>query len=189
MPRTIRTYIAFDVDPGRQLRRVIRQLSRIGPPVRISDSTNLHVTLKFLGETGENVISDLAHIVDDVVLQFSPIDVAVAGLDVFPDRKKTRVVWARIQDPRPVIALRQQLERRLEIAGWSRDPRTYCPHVTVARLNAQRRPVSRGLVELLNKYAATDFGSFPINQVVLYQSQLTSEGTSHTALHQSVFPR
>jgi len=184
---TIRTFIAFDVDPGPRLRHVIDQLNQIGPSVRISDSPKLHLTLKFLGETHDDTVSEVAHIVDEVVLEFTRIDSAMAGLGVFPDRKKPTVVWVGIQDPRPVVALQQQLERRLEVAGWKPDPRTYRPHVTVARLNARRGPTPGALLELLDRHAATDFGSFHIDQVALYQSELTSQGASHTALHRSAF--
>jgi len=182
---SIRTFIAFEIDPGPRLRRVIDQLGQIGSPVRIPDTPNLHMTLKFLGETPADGITELIRILDEVAGESHRIESVLAGLGVFPDQKKPTVVWAGIRNPRPVVTLQQQLERRLEVGGWNPDERVYRPHVTIARVNTRRRPVPGSLFQLLARHAETDFGSFRVDGVSLYQSELSPRGAIHTALHRS----
>lgn len=182
---TIRTFIAFDVESGPRLQRVIDQLGQIGSPVRISDSATLHLTLIFLGDTSESAVAELIGILDEVAAEFTGMDAALTGLGVFPHRRKPTVVWTGIRNPSPVVALQQQLERRLQAAGWKPDPREYRPHVTVARVNSRRRPVPGVLFELLDQHTTTDFGTSRLDNIVLYQSESTPRGAHYTALHRS----
>jgi 2'-5' RNA ligase len=123
--------------------------------------------------------------IDEVAAEFTWVDAGLTGLGVFPDRNKPTVVWTGLPDPRPVVALQQQLERRLQEAGWRPDGRTYRPHVTVARINSRRRPVPRVLFEVLETHTATDFGTSRLDNVVLYRSESTPQGMRYTALHRS----
>ncbi|MCH2210166.1 MAG: RNA 2',3'-cyclic phosphodiesterase [Fuerstiella sp.] len=182
----IRTFIAFSVDPDLQLRRVIDELSQIGPSVRISGSSTLHLTLRFLGETAEESVSELIRILNEVAAEFTAVDAAMSGLGVFPDMKKPSVVWVGVKELRTLVTLQTDLESRLIMAGWSPDKRVYRPHITVARGNLRRRRTPDLLFELLDRHTTTDFGTVHLDRIVLYQSELSSGGASYTSLYQSV---
>ncbi|MCH2201100.1 MAG: RNA 2',3'-cyclic phosphodiesterase [Fuerstiella sp.] len=181
----IRTFVAFNIDPDPRLRQVIDQLDQIGAPVRISGSPSLHLTLRFLGDTPKESVSELIGILNEVAAEFTATDTALAGLGVFPDTKKPAVIWAGVKDPHPLVILQTDLEFRLRAAGWGPDTRVYRPHITVARVNLRHGPVPDLLFELLDRYATTDFGTVHLDRIALYQSERTPGGTSHASLYQS----
>ncbi len=51
MPELIRCFIAIKIPGFDPLRRVLKELAAMGRPLKVVEPDNLHVTLKFLGDT------------------------------------------------------------------------------------------------------------------------------------------
>ena len=183
---TIRTFIAFAVDPEPQLCRVVDQLGLIGAPVRISKSADLHLTLKFLGATDDAVLPELTGLLNQLAGSSASIRTPLSGLGVFPDRRRPTVVWAGLEEPQ-VNRLQTHIEERVAELGWDPEQRPFRPHVTLARVNP-RKPVPRLLNELLDKHESTEFGVYELNRVVLYQSVTTGDGVRYLPLHEVRLP-
>lgn len=177
----LRTFIAIPIDPGPRLCRVTDQLGLIGAPVRISQTADLHLTLKFLGDTDENLVPQIVEWLDQLGPIFPALDVSLKGLGVFSDRRRPTVVWAGLQDS-VLTKLQKNVEEGMNALGWPPEQRPWRPHVTLARINP-RKPVPALLNELLDECASRDFGAHPLNRLVLYQSTSTSRGPVYSELH------
>jgi len=137
---------------------VERAAGRATPP------ENLHVTLAFIGELGEDELSS--------VRQISPprvgrIDLAI---DTLGYRKRAQLLWAAPGTVPPALfALEAGLWDRLADLGITRDRRAYLPHVTLAR---RARPVSDTLTPV----------SWPVTETVLVESSLGPPHSTYEVL-------
>jgi len=93
---------------------------------------NLHLTLRFIGNTGTYGISMLKTAIDEAALSSHAFEIKIGGLGQFPSRGKY-TVWAGIRSGRELEELYNRLQTALESAGHQREGRRFTPHITLAR--------------------------------------------------------
>ena len=179
-----RLFIAIEL-PATLRRRVqdhIDQLKKALPDARASwtREENLHLTLKFLGDTPVNRVEALSQAAARAAAQVSPFEVIIGGCGAFPTRGQPRVLWIGIEDPTGAQnKLYRALEDECARAGFPREARPFHPHLTIARL---RQPHgARRLVEL---HEEIGFDPVPVNvsDVCLIRSELKSGGSRYTVI-------
>ena len=133
---------------------------------------NLHLTLRFLGELDGRQASD----VDDALtaLRNSSFSIGLSGIDHFGDGRKIRALWTGVSDPEPVTRLQAKVERAVQVAGLAPETRKFKPHVTLARF---KKAPGAALAEYLQRNALFRSESFAVNEIVLYSSLLTRDGS------------
>src|SRR5207244_8078287 len=97
------------------------------------DPGNFHLTLRFIGETPEDVAADI----DEALarLRARCFTLQLAGTGVFGGGDKPRSLWAGVERCSELVALRDKVEQALIRVGLAPEPRKYSPHVTLARLH------------------------------------------------------
>jgi 2'-5' RNA ligase len=179
MPELIRCFIAIKIPGFDPLRRVLKELAQMGRALKVVEPKNLHVTLKFLGDTDVSRIGEIGALVEQAAHSRNPCVVKVAGLGVFPHLERPSVVWAGLEGSEILAAIAADLETGLEEFGFARENRPFVPHLTLARVKA-RPPES--LRTLLSRHAKTEFGTATIEQFELIRSELGPEGPKYTVL-------
>lgn len=183
MPDTIRTFIAVKIpalgESGRQLQSVLKSLAAMRRPVAAVLPDNLHVTLKFLGDTSRSRLDAIQQAIAAAVIGQSPFTLRVGPLGAFPNADRPSVVWAGLADAEPLTALVERLETSLGSLGFSREPRPFQPHLTLARIKG--RPPGE-LFELLRRHSHTNFGTAEIRSVEFIRSELHREGAKYSVL-------
>ena len=184
-----RTFIAIELPPDirHRITEHIVQLRTAFPQVRASWSRahNLHLTLKFLGDIPVSRIPSLSDACDEAARQIAPFELLVKGSGTFPPHGKPKVLWIGIEDAaassrsKGLLSLHSALEDQCAAAGLAREPRAYHPHLTIARLREAKD--SRPLAE---QHKQIDFApqTFAVTEIVLFRSELSSQGSKHTAL-------
>jgi 2'-5' RNA ligase len=151
-----------------------RRLKNHASP-KLVEPENIHLTLKFLGETDPAMIPVLARTLTHLTRPLFPFEFRTVGCGAFPTPQNARIIWAGLdpQGAEIMALLNQTLERDLEEIGIAPDAREFQPHITLARLRAQT-PVdaTRFLVEL----KSVDFGTTYVRELVLFASELGKEG-------------
>src|SRR5262245_40156728 len=91
----MRTFVALDLDPAvkQAIAEYILPLGKLTNGMSWVKSSNLHLTLKFLGDTQAVQIPELAARFGEICRQYEPMRVKFSGTGVFPNEKKPRVVW------------------------------------------------------------------------------------------------
>jgi 2'-5' RNA ligase len=175
----IRAFVAVELSPEarEQAAKAIEGLrGLLGDDVRWVHPEKLHLTLKFLGDVDPDQVPKLAQRVAAKLVGESSFDVALGGLGSFPSARAARVVWLGVSaGAAPLARLARKVDAAAARLGVPRERRPYRAHLTLGRL---RRP---GHVPL-ERAAPPDSVSFPVNEVVLFESRLSSSGSTYVPL-------
>ncbi len=138
---TIRTFICIELPQTVQalLAKFQDSLKRLGADVSWVKPSNIHFTLKFLGEVPEQKLPMICATVERAAHVVPAIEIQVKGTGCFPSTRNPRVLWVGIQ---PVPSQLQELYELIEVGlseiGYARDDRPFSPHLTIGRVKSPR---------------------------------------------------
>ncbi len=179
----MRLFLALPVEEGTraELARAVAELRRCRAKMGWVDAGMMHLTVKFLGETGEGKAAELVTVLGPACAALAPPAFAVAGTGTFPPRGRPRVVWAGVDGADGALAaLADTVEATCAGLGWEREKRPFHPHLTLGRVRG-----GMFLAELSQQVAALSsrrFGSQTSPALVLFRSHLSPAGARHEEL-------
>ena len=179
---TKRTFIAIPI--GEEMRQLIRtlysEIPELRENIRLVPAENVHLTLKFLGDTDETQIPVISAAITKAVADISRFQFICDKSGVFPNQRNPRVLWLGISDgAEQVCRLAQRIETALEEIGFPPENRDFKAHLTIGRLKDPRRKIT-GLEHFLNYEINPTI--IPVENVIFYESNLTSGGAIYTRL-------
>jgi 2'-5' RNA ligase len=187
-----RLFIAVDPAPDVQAKagRIAAVLRASGIDAAWVSPPQLHVTLHFLGDDVDDAdLHRLCVAIDRVATNVPPFRMDIAGLGVFPDLRRPRVVWLGIRKGvAELTGLYDALAEQLEPLGFPPEARGFQPHLTLGRIRGRGQPPAA----LASAIAATDAaiaGETRVEKVVLYASRLSKDGAEHDRLHAASLAR
>ncbi len=174
----IRAFIAIEIPVFPGIKEFISDLE--GSPVRIKtvEAGNLHITLRFLGDIGEEKADELGDALKRLENEES-FSFYVKGAGAFPSVKNPKVVWAGIDDSGRLSEIQRKVEDICESLGLGRDKRSFSPHLTLGRVK-ERNP--KGLRPIIERYRDRDFGTVEVMEIKLKKSVLTPRGPIYSDL-------
>ncbi len=122
-----------------------------------------HLTIKFLGDISEPLVSKAKSIAIEVALQWEPILVAQKPIVTFPGIIKPHVLWIEVFPNDALNFLQGRMKYPLWALGIKPDFRPFKPHITLARCN----PDANVPPFILGEHA---FGEFTAIEFVLMQT-------------------
>ncbi len=185
---TIRTFLAVNLSVPTiravtEAQGVLRQA--IGKQLRVAwvAPANLHLTLKFLGQTEAEVAEAVGDVVARGLLAYKPFEVKAQGAGAFPDEHRPRVLWVGLVDESGALkGLQADVEKWMEALGFARETRPFAPHLTLGRVKEGHGSVA----EALAQFRETAFGTSTIRDVTLYESRLRAKGAEYVVLRRAV---
>lgn len=152
--------------------------------VRWTPPENMHVTLKFIGETERHEVSKITETVEGCCRAASRYELVIGGLGAFPSPSRPRVLWAGATDMEGMTRrLHACIEVGLASLGFSLEKRALHLHVTMGRV--RRRARSSALRQVRTALAGTEageFGRMRVDQLTLFESQLRPSGAQYSVL-------
>ncbi|MFL5812553.1 MAG: RNA 2',3'-cyclic phosphodiesterase, partial [Bdellovibrionia bacterium] len=137
---------------------------------------NYHLTVKFLGATAEEKLSEVIRVAQGALSDVSSFEMEVSGAGAFP-----RVLWLDVKEPSSTLpAIAQKLDQALEPLGFARETRTFVPHLTLARLK-EGKPI-RADRDLKSEWRERTLGKSVVREVILYQSETRPTGAVYEAV-------
>jgi 2'-5' RNA ligase len=149
---------------------------RLGPRGRAARwvrTENLHLTVRFLGDIDPAMKDALAEAAREAAAGVDVFEIQLASAGAFPDGRHPRTLWLGVERGNGGLeALDFGLVEPLRRLGFDVDARPRRAHLTVARTDATRPPVSHALGQDLWASADGWATSFAADHLVLYRSQL-----------------
>lgn len=184
-----RLFVAIELPAGirKRLQEHINRLRESVPDARASWSheENLHLTLKFLGDTPVTRVETLSQVTKRAASEALPFELIVRSCGAFPPRGQPRVLWVGIEDPSGQLdKLQQALEDECAHAGFARETRPFHPHLTIARL---RKPQGSRQLAALHEEMGFETETVAASGLAVVRSELSSEGSRHTLISRHEF--
>jgi 2'-5' RNA ligase len=172
LPASVRQKLKAHIDP---LRASVPDVS-----ASWSREDNLHLTLKFPGDTPVSRIETLSQAAKRAATEVSSFELIVNGCGAFPPRGQPRVLWVGIEDPSGQLPrLHQALEEECAQAGFAREQRPFHPHLTIARL---RKPHGSRQLAIKHEEIGFEAETFGVSALAVVRSELGSKGSRHTTV-------
>jgi len=151
--------------------------------VRWVPSRNVHLTLKFLGNTPLSGLDLVQNALKAEVPRYAPFEVMVKGFGAYPNKERPRVLWVGLHGPRALEALQHELDAATARLGYDPEKRGFSPHLTIGRVrpNVPAAAMQR-IREEMEKTQIGDLGTLRVEAVHLLKSDLQPTGSIYTGL-------
>jgi 2'-5' RNA ligase len=191
----IRTFVAIELPEeariwiaGQQV-HIAAALSEAGAgtAIRLVPAGNLHLTLRFLGDTTVAQCRRLAEDLSAAAREWQPLRLRLGGLGCFPNCRRPNVLWCGVAgDLAELTTIQATVERSVQHAGFAAETRPYAPHLTIGRTAKQASPArvkqAGQVVTRLAGVLPVAGPHFDVTQLVHMQSDLRPTGSVYTPL-------
>ena len=182
--KKVRSFIAIPIPSGgiRALEEVVNGLEpEIGRHVRWVRPEGIHLTLKFMGDIPAGIVEDVLAALQPVAAQFSPFNLAISGLGVFPNPRRPRVLWAGVHgDLESLSRFQSAVDDAVGKLGLPKEQRAFSPHLTLGRV---RRDVPDGQLPKIGQVMAdgelSGAPAWTADTVNLMRTELDPAGSRH----------
>lgn len=178
----MRLFIAIEIPETvkAELNELQVELRRAGAEVGWTKPENIHLTLRFLGETGEDMLDDLKRICSQTAAEFQPFKLQTKDIGYFPSFRQPRVLWAGLGgEIETAKELQKRLEERLISIGYDQQDNPFKPHLTIGRVKSGKNV--KPLVAAADMYPLPEV-TFDVGEIVLMKSDLHPAGARYTAI-------
>ncbi|MCK4447765.1 MAG: RNA 2',3'-cyclic phosphodiesterase [Candidatus Marinimicrobia bacterium] len=177
-----RTFFAVSIseETRRLLRNISKDIPKLKNNVRLVRPENAHITLKFLGQTDENLIPQIIERISLALKEVKMFEFKCEGTGVFPGVSHPRVLWLGItQGSDKLKILSQKINNTLEILRINKDKRGFTSHITLGRIKNTRKQVD-GLEKFLS-YSFQPTSNI-VKNLIFYESNLKPKGAVYNPL-------
>lgn len=137
--------------------------------VRWTPAKNIHLTLRFIGETESEKQARYEEALARVRVE--PFILPVSGVGVFANRGPARVLWAGVGSGHTrLYQLRKQVDEALLTVDSGLPMPSFHPHFTIARLDPEHEP--KALAHFIERQAKAEAPPFRVAEFQLVASEL-----------------
>ncbi len=147
------------------------------PGARWVARDNLHVTLRFIGETDRHGAEEIDAGLGSI--RAPAFGLTLAGVGFFDRGRYAHTLWAGVEKPEPVVFLRDKIESVVVRAGLEPERRKFSAHVTLARLDDVPSVRLGPYLETRHGFAA---GPYPMTRFILFESHRGGDGAHYEPL-------
>ncbi|MBI4049302.1 MAG: RNA 2',3'-cyclic phosphodiesterase [Candidatus Doudnabacteria bacterium] len=157
-------------------RKLAGEIFRGRLPVAYVNTANLHITLNFFGELGDDEVEKVKKIFSEAVHGQKSFDIEFDKIIKFHQQ-----IHMTVKPNKPLNRIQSELEQKFQETGFNFQDRAYYPHVKLANLHMDHvmNPERK-----LENFPNTELKqlNFIASKVVLYESKLLLHHAHHTPI-------
>lgn len=185
----MRAFIAIELPQSIKDRigRLQTRLKNTGADVKWVAPSNIHLTLKFLGEIDEKTKEAVAALMGEIGLHTPGFAIKLETVGAFPTIRSPRIIWIGLsQGHDQTKSIADQLENGLEEYGISKETRLFSSHITIGRVRSRKKieDLGRGIAEL-EASVTESFGEFQAGKITLFKSTLLPQGPVYEVIQET----
>jgi 2'-5' RNA ligase len=182
-----RIFIAIPVAPSEFLLKILRELQTqlTGEAIKWVEPENLHLTLKFLGDTHEKQLPAIHEKLKGIAASFPKMNGTLTGLDFFSIKRNPSVLFSKVNEIPGLKEMAEAVDMTLQGEGFPPEQRPFRPHLTLARIKTLRN--TSKFTGVAGQYHTVEIQPFVAEKMVLYESILRQEGPLYKPLHMYPF--
>jgi len=171
--------VAADEDVKAAAAAVVARLRAAPGDYRWVDPRDMHLTLRFLGETAAARLPEVEALLRAAAARTPPFEIAYGGVGAFDSLEDPRVIWIGLDGE---LA---PLKRLSELLGYD-EPRPFSPHLTLGR--RRRAPAPPGFLAALRAEPPLSLRR-PVEKISLYASRPAPFGHAYEILAEAPLAR
>ncbi|MCP4681954.1 MAG: RNA 2',3'-cyclic phosphodiesterase [Desulfobacterales bacterium] len=181
----IRSFLAFKLpgDIKDMVSRISREVRRYSLDVRWVNVDNIHLTMVFMGNVRTERLEGIEKAAKKACRRYGPFEIHLKDVGFFGGKRNPRVLWIGMGgDLKRLSKFRGALHRHLKPFGVKEEKRPFRPHLTIGRFRKGARS-NVDLDEITAKYQGLDSPVCPLEELVLFKSELKPGGAVYSGLN------
>lgn len=135
---------------------------------------NIHLTLKFLGETDNGKVEAISRSIKNTAGKHPSINNIIDKIGGFPNLRRPKVIWAGLTDNIDKLEdLASDIDSEMTELGFEKETRKFKSHLTLGRVKDNRD--MSDLAKYLESYQIQPMAVL-FDKIVLFKSTLTPAG-------------
>ena len=181
----MRLFIAIEISPDVRaaLAALLEEFRALAPQVKWARPENMHLTLKFLGETDNSKLTAMQAALS-ALRSSQAVILHFRGLGFFPNAKRAKVFWTGMESSPNLPVLAAEIDQAMHRFGFPLEDRPFTPHLTLARFQPPGLPHKLAAAQ---EYASRELGSLIARKFHLIESRLKPAGAEYTTLQSFPF--
>lgn len=182
MPESKRVFLAIKINTSKNFMDTIDglKLKLKHENIRWINTGNLHLTLRFFGDTPIYKIDGIVKAIKNALEKEKEFKIVLQKLGVFGSRYNPKVIWFKVLGDEILKELEVKISTELEAKGFFGDRQNFVPHLTIARL--KRLKDKKLFNDILEDYKEIYIQESEVKEVVLYESILNNTGAEYKIL-------
>lgn len=178
----MRTFVAVNVNPFPGLLNTLKELkSELAPEaIKWVDENNLHLTLKFLGDTSVGQVDEIKNALQEITRRFATFYFRLNGLGFFKTKGMPRVLFVKIEEAEMLRELAAEIDEQLARLGFEKENRPFSPHLTLARIKFLKN--KKRFFQAVENQHDLYMDEVPVSNLIFYQSILNPQGPVYKPL-------
>lgn len=177
-----RIFTAIKINPVDQFVKVYEDLKSACSHDKIKwvELYNIHITLKFFGETEEGKIDGIKELLTKVSKNHSSFSLNIKDIGIFGSAYNPKVIWLGFDRSEKLIELANDVLDQVESLGFERGRQNFVPHITIGRI--KYLDDKKRFQETINKFKSIEIQQQKVDQFYLIESNLTPKGPEYKIL-------
>jgi 2'-5' RNA ligase len=143
---------------------------------------NLHYTLKFLGELGEDDARRAGDAAREAADSLAAFEIALGAAGAFPNARHARVLWLGCdRGANEFVELARRVDAALAKRGFDREKRAFSPHLTLGRVRETHHDWTAAIAAAPSP-AGEAAARFRVSEVRVMKSTLSPKGSIYETL-------
>lgn len=144
------------------------------------DLNNLHITLRFFGDTPEEELPTIISALQKASQGISAFPLVLEKTGIFGSRYDPKVIWFGIKENKPLLKLHSNITNSLEEVEYFADRQNFVPHLTIGRIKEIRD--KQFFQQIIDRFSDLKLLEQQVTEFSLYSSELKKEGPIHTCI-------
>lgn len=181
--KVLRTFIAIETpDEVKKIAAGIQDdlKQRFKCRVAWTKPRDIHLTLKFLGDTAVDKIEPIGRALNDTLTGFGKFKMSLSRPGTFGGRDP-KVIWLGLRAPDDLQALHTYVDRVISQFGYEHERRNFHPHLTLGRIKDTHG--TREMAEYIKNIEVEPL-LFMVGKIVHFKSDLRPGGAAYTVLQE-----
>lgn len=178
----MRTFIAVKIEPQKKLIDVISKFRKAlgGENISWTDINNLHLTLRFIGETNEAQVKLVSKLLGEVTTHVAPFNFGIKGAGFFKGSNQPRVLFLNIDNDIVLKQLAIEIENMMVLNNFLPAERSFRSHLTIGRIKTLQN--KNAFYTVVNEFKFSEIQQVKITEIIFYQSILSPAGAIYNPI-------
>jgi len=177
----IRTFFAIPLPKNviDELERIQDFLIKCDSSLKFVNPQNMHITMKFLGETDESMLEQTSKELSVRFKEFSKFKLRLNCNGFFPSKGNPRILWTGIGEiPRQMKQIFYFLNTYFTQYSYDESGKKLSPHITQARIK------NRIDSKIINKFVLykVNIMEFDVNKIIWFESTYINKNLTYVPL-------